>query len=259
MSIYLYVKTHRITGLKYLGKTSQDPQRYQGSGLHWQRHIKLHGNHVDTEILRECQSEDEVRQWGLYYSELWNVVDDPQWANLQPESGQGSGQWLQDILNERGHPFKDREAASKRQRALIEAGTHHLLGGEVQGRASRTRVENDTHNLTKRPDGSSLSSDRVSAGTHNWLQQPDGSYLNNPGKRRVSCLYCKTETNLSSLTQNHADGACLTRAEQRRLDREAKHEATHWTCEHCGKSGWNRGLYTRWHQNGRCLQPPGSA
>jgi hypothetical protein len=33
MTIYLYKKTHNITGLKYLGKTAQsNPYKYPGSG-----------------------------------------------------------------------------------------------------------------------------------------------------------------------------------------------------------------------------------
>ena len=46
---YLYVKTHRITGLKYLGKTKQDPYKYRGSGVYWTSHIKKHGYLVDAD------------------------------------------------------------------------------------------------------------------------------------------------------------------------------------------------------------------
>lgn len=39
--IYLYVKTHNITGLKYLGKTNnKDPHSYKGSGKYWILHCK---------------------------------------------------------------------------------------------------------------------------------------------------------------------------------------------------------------------------
>jgi len=98
MTIYLYVKTHRKTGLKYLGKTNAaDPHKYQGSGVYWTRHIEEHGYEIDTEILRECQNNDELREWGLYYSNLWNIVNAVDengrkiWANLKPE--EGSGGW----------------------------------------------------------------------------------------------------------------------------------------------------------------------
>ena len=44
MIIYLYLKTHNKTGLKYLGQTSNpDPHRYAGSGTYWKRHLGVHG------------------------------------------------------------------------------------------------------------------------------------------------------------------------------------------------------------------------
>lgn len=93
MPIYLYKKTHRLTGLKYLGKTvRKDPYKYSGSGKYWIRHLQKHGYDFDTEILRECQDSAEVEYWGRYYSELWDIVNSPEWANLKPESGEG-GAW----------------------------------------------------------------------------------------------------------------------------------------------------------------------
>ena len=89
MTIYLYKKTHNKTGLQYLGKTVQDPFKYKGSGKYWVSHINKHGYDVTTEILKECLSNDELIQWGRYYSELWNVAYSEEWANLKPEEGQG--------------------------------------------------------------------------------------------------------------------------------------------------------------------------
>ncbi len=89
MMITLYKKTHRKTGLKYLGKTVQDPYEYQGSGKHWSRHIAKHGYDVDTEILFESDNPEEIRKWGEYYSQLWNVVESKEWANLKIEQGDG--------------------------------------------------------------------------------------------------------------------------------------------------------------------------
>ena len=87
---YLMVKTHNITGLKYLCQTKRkDPHKYLGSGLHWERHLNKHGKDITTEIIRECQSKDELKEWGIHYSEEWNVVESDEWANLKPESGNG--------------------------------------------------------------------------------------------------------------------------------------------------------------------------
>lgn len=85
----LYLKTHRQTGLKYLGKTSSDPFTYPGSGVRWTNHLRVHGNDVDTQILAECESNEEIAVIGEYYSTLWNVVESDEFANLKPETGDG--------------------------------------------------------------------------------------------------------------------------------------------------------------------------
>lgn len=87
--ISLYVKTHNKTGLKYLGKTEQDPFKYKGSGVYWNRHLKVHGNDVTTEIIKECVDNNEVKQWGSHFSDLWNIVESSEWANMKPEVGDG--------------------------------------------------------------------------------------------------------------------------------------------------------------------------
>lgn len=89
MTIYLYIKTHRITGMRYFGKTKDDPYKYKGSGKYWKRHISTHGYDCETEIIRECQTNSEVAEWGKYYSALWNIVESDNWANLKPEGGDG--------------------------------------------------------------------------------------------------------------------------------------------------------------------------
>jgi hypothetical protein len=91
---YLCVKTHQKTGLKYLCQTrKKDPYKYKGSGTDWVKHLKEHGVKHDTEILIECRTKEELKTYGLYYSNLWNVVDSPEWANLKPEDG-GGGWYL---------------------------------------------------------------------------------------------------------------------------------------------------------------------
>ena len=87
---YLYIKTHRITGLQYLGYTSNnDPHKYAGSGKYWRHHLKKHGYNYDTKILHRCISMSAIKAWGLFYSNLWDVVKSNKWANLKIEAGDG--------------------------------------------------------------------------------------------------------------------------------------------------------------------------
>jgi len=92
---YLYKKTHQKTGLKYLGYTKRNPYTYTGSGSYWSAHLKKHGYTIDTEILLETNSKDEIKIKGQYYSTLWNIVNAKDingkkvWANLKPEAADG--------------------------------------------------------------------------------------------------------------------------------------------------------------------------
>lgn len=90
MKIYLYLKTHNVTGLKYLGKTiATDPHKYRGSGKRWSNHIRKHGYDVTTEILKECSNQEELKFWGLHYSNMWDIVNNEEFANIVVESGEG--------------------------------------------------------------------------------------------------------------------------------------------------------------------------
>lgn len=111
--IYLYVKTHNITGLKYLGQTtSKNPHKYPGSGKYWKLHLKKHGLNFSTEIIKECHTKKEIQYWGEYYSDLWNVVNDPGWANLKPEIGDGG--WGKRINYTHSEETRQKISQSKR-------------------------------------------------------------------------------------------------------------------------------------------------
>jgi hypothetical protein len=86
--ITLYVKTHKITGLKYFGKTAKyDPYKYKGSGKYWLSHLKKHGNLIDTKIVRQFDDENECKKFALEFSIKNNIVESNEWANLRLENG----------------------------------------------------------------------------------------------------------------------------------------------------------------------------
>jgi hypothetical protein len=134
MIIYLYVKTHNITGLKYLGKTiNKDPYKYPGSGTYWTRHLKVHGYDCTTEILKECTSKEEVAELGIYYSELWNIVESDDWANLIAENGDGGGV--------KGKPKSEQAKANMRGKTRSE---------ETKGKMSKPKSEEAIANMRGR-------------------------------------------------------------------------------------------------------------
>jgi hypothetical protein len=88
---HLYIKQHKITKLKYFGKTTKDPNKYLGSGKHWIRHIKKHGLEIDTIWHQLFTDEKEMIEYALKFSKDNNIVESPEWANLKEENGLDGG------------------------------------------------------------------------------------------------------------------------------------------------------------------------
>ena len=93
--LYLMIKTHRLTGKKYLCKkqttTDEKAIRYYGSGLKWKEHLNQYGKDVDTEIIYKCPVENkyEFRKIAIDYSKKFDVVNNTDWLNVIVEEGQG--------------------------------------------------------------------------------------------------------------------------------------------------------------------------
>lgn len=106
------IKTHNTTKLKYLCKTERnDPYRYKGSGTYWKKHIEKYGCDIETVVIYETENKQELKNQGMYYSSLWNIVKSKEWANCIPEEGDGGNTvsnkfWItngiQDKFNNKG-------------------------------------------------------------------------------------------------------------------------------------------------------------
>lgn len=90
---YLYIKQHKLTGKLYFGKTSfRHPEKYMGSGIHWQRHVRKHGvAHVETLWWCLFTDAEELTKFALMFSEQHDIVNSPLWANLIKENGLDGG------------------------------------------------------------------------------------------------------------------------------------------------------------------------
>lgn len=126
--IYLYLKTHNITGLKYLGKTVTDPFMYRGSGKYWRRHLDVHGEDVTTEILFQSEDKNIFKEKAIYYSNLYNVIESKEFANIVPEMGDGgdtsmSPNWIakKHLMKHIGNknPMKNPEVARRNHASQI--------------------------------------------------------------------------------------------------------------------------------------------
>ena len=127
--ITLYIKTHNITGLKYFGKTNQDPYKYKGSGKYWVCHLKKHGYDVSTEIVGVFTDEIWIKFYALEFSEINNIVTSKEWANLKPENGSDGG-WI--LSN---------ESQSKGLKTQID-NKIGWFAPEVQAKSLKTRISN---------------------------------------------------------------------------------------------------------------------
>ena len=137
----LMVKECRLTGLKYLCKTSgknADPYRYHGSGVRWINHLRKYyrqwtiPENVETTILGRYETKEELRKMGLYYSDLFNVVEDYNWANIVPEAGDGG--WIND---QTGKHWKVKDTTKMRNKktqtkAVLEAHRKNSGAGNYQ-------------------------------------------------------------------------------------------------------------------------------
>lgn len=84
---FLYIKEHQTTGLLYFGKTTRNPEKYHGSGIHWKRHLRKHGNHVKTLWYCLFTSQDVCTDFALNFSTQEGIDISPNWANLILENG----------------------------------------------------------------------------------------------------------------------------------------------------------------------------
>jgi hypothetical protein len=173
MTIYLYVKTHSKTGLKYLGKTTKDPYTYHGSGVDWKAHLKEHGSEHTTEIIKECQSNQELTNWGRYYSEMWNVAESKEWANRIPETGGGANH-----TDERKELFRQQQLGRKKPPRTKEHT--EKIAVQARGKSNPKTAEGLRKWYDSNPDRSKAI-EKQSKSIQEW-------YINNPGMSHTKAL-----------------------------------------------------------------------
>ena len=182
--IYLYVKIHNKTGLKYLGKTSAaDPHKYIGSGKYWNLHLKKHGYDFSTEIIFESNDPKQIKEQGMYYSKKWDVVKSNHWANLKDEQGDVGGMEHSPESNKkRSNKLKGRIFSSEHRRKLSEAGKGRkdTRSKEVKKQAAlkasaklkgRKKPKGFGEQVSQRLRGSKLSEERIIKLKNSWTPE----------------------------------------------------------------------------------------
>lgn len=232
---YLYIKTHNKTGLKYLGKTKQNPYEYSGSGVYWKNHIAMHGCDLHTEILLQTDSPDEIKSKGEYYSTIWNIVESTEWANLKPEHGDGG--------HFPGQKF-DQTARDNQRKAALD-------------REKRTCPHcNITCNISHFKHWHGVNCKSIL--TPEQLQDRQLSF-NHLKVERMKCSHCNKIVLPSRYWANHGDKCSKNPAVIQRKEKEREEmlrSRPKFKCQHCSAESTVPTNITRWH-NDNCRFRPG--
>ncbi len=229
---YLYVKTHNITGLKYLGFTSsKDPHKYIGSGTYWKLHLKKHGTDYTTTILQETTSKTTISELGTHYSSLWNITESDEWANLKPETGEGGF-----FLTEESHKKRVNtrikkygtantntpESISKALETRKKNGTLNVQTPEVVAKTIATKQKNGTTNTvtaesvakgieTKRKNGTLGKNNITPESIAKQLETKRIRGTLSVPKKKVECPHCNLVGGSSQMKRWHFDNCRLKR------------------------------------------------
>lgn len=143
MTVYLYVKQHSITGLKYFGKTKKkNPFKYLGSGKFWTRHIKKHGKeYVKTIDVWGFENEDLCSDFALKFSKLNDIVESKDWANLKDENGLDGGfSSAMGIMSRRFNGRKHSEE-SRQKMSILKKGEGNPNYGKLHSAETREKMK----------------------------------------------------------------------------------------------------------------------
>lgn len=124
--VHLYVKKHNVTGLKYFGRTTDNPYEYRGSGTYWTRHLERYGNDVSTKVIGTFTDSRELHAAATAFSEEKRLGSSTKWANLYPEDGGVAGDgWNPNI--DHGSQIAALDAAVERRLQVKQQSDHAVL------------------------------------------------------------------------------------------------------------------------------------
>ena len=219
---YLYIKTHKITGLKYFGQTKTNPFKYSGSGTDWRKHIARYGRDILTEIVFQTTNKKELTAQGRYYSCLWNVVGamdnfgNKIWANRIPETGGGGGNipghvayWPSQEQIQQGIETKRKNGTSKNagSKSAREKAKHTSLA-----RHGTLKTGNDTSRVkmweTKRKNGTDkgYKKKKTEKSDNAWNLRREKGTDSWTITEKVQCPHCgKIGAKCGAMKQKHFD------------------------------------------------------
>ena len=171
MIIYLYIKQHSITGLKYFGKTTnKDPFTYNGSGTYWCNHFKKHGKEfIKTIEIFGFDNKEDATYFAIRFSIENNIIKSSKWANLCYENGLDGGICGMKHSKESITKMKERVFSEEHRRKISEANTGKL--GKIHSEETRNKMseshkgktasEETKHKISESHKGKIYSEERI--------------------------------------------------------------------------------------------------
>jgi hypothetical protein len=149
----LYVKTHNKTGFKYFGKTTRLDciHTYKGSGIHWRRHLKVHGSDYTTELLGIWQDKNRLVDFAIKFCRQNDVVKSTKWANMVLEEGlQGASNGETNVAKRNDVKVKMSQNSAKNALGLFGENHPSFKGWYVTplGRFASLREASEMHKTT---------------------------------------------------------------------------------------------------------------
>lgn len=173
------IKTHNKTGLKYLCQTKRkNPFKYPGSGKHWRSHLNFHGYDFSTEIIGVYETKEELKEAGIHYSNLFNIVESNEWANLRIEDGDGG-----DTSSTDGYKVGMRKRRSYTGEGNPNFGKVGCWSGKVGPQLNKTWYNDGTKELLSQacPEG--------------WVE----------GRLKITCQYCGKQNTVVNHKRWHGE------------------------------------------------------
>jgi hypothetical protein len=225
--------------------------------------LKVHGCNYSTEILKECITKEEIKYWGLYYSELWDIVESNEWANLKLEKGDGgfdqhtekTKKKLSEIAAKRtpeyyinaAKPKKGRKhsdehraknsAANKGRIQTLEHRAKNSAATKGKTFIERYGEEHAKEILAKRSKSTIGRKDSDETRLKKSLAKKGKSYID---------IYGEIDA------KNQIEKRKLSQIGKKKPNRKPYSKVTQLICPHCGLIGTNRGM-TRYHfDNCKC-------
>jgi hypothetical protein len=224
---YLYIKQHSITKKKYYGKTSNlDPYTYNGSGVYWTNHIKVHGKeHIVTLWVSDLYYDTSIVEVALKFSADNDIVKSKEWANMEPENGLNG--WVPGRKRSEESKVKMRKSKSQNRK-------RKPCSEETKAKMRKPKSE-ETKPRTRKP-----CSEETKAKRQGKKRDPYKK-SGKPQKPRSNKGKPKSEEHKANMRK--------PKSEEHKAKISAGNKGNpqpQITCPHCGKTGGNSNM-KRWH------------